>query len=184
MGSVSSTQLAAKCYRAGTELHGANRAAVAQAALTAKQTMLAGAAAVGLRPGAPLPRHRKTKWGVGFDILGVANPTARVRARGPYWWIDRGTKPHVILPRRARQARRGIAVVSALTGAAVSGAAGMTSGSRSNAVLRTPWGPRRWVQHPGAPARPFVTPTMTMIRREIPAVIRAAQRRALISAFR
>lgn len=48
------------------------------------------------------------KIGAGFDMIGVTNPTALVRARGPFHLIERDTKPHTIGPRRRRRGGKAI----------------------------------------------------------------------------
>jgi hypothetical protein len=55
--------------------------------------------------------------GVGYDVKGLSNPTAIVKARGPLHLLEYGTRPHRIEPRRggARAlrvpaARRGFAM--------------------------------------------------------------------------
>src|SRR4051812_10988285 len=44
--------------------------------------------------------RRGAKIGVGFDVVGTANPTALIRARGPYHLLERATKPHPVAARR------------------------------------------------------------------------------------
>jgi hypothetical protein len=48
------------------------------------------------------------KIGAGFDLIGVANPTALVRARGPFHLIERDTKPHTISPRARRRGGKAV----------------------------------------------------------------------------
>jgi hypothetical protein len=51
--------------------------------------------------------RKGAKLSVGFDMKGSGNPTALVRARGPYHLIESDTKAHVIIPRRRRRALAG-----------------------------------------------------------------------------
>lgn len=69
--------------------------------------------------------------GVRYDVRGVKNPTAIVRATGPFHLIESDTKAHEIAPRSRRR------------------------GGGKRAVF-TPYGPKARVQHPGTKGRhPF-----------------------------
>lgn len=67
------------------------------------------------------------KVGAKYTVRGGENVTGLVTATGPLQLIERDTKPHVEIPKRASSSRR-------------------RSGPT---VLSTPYGPRRSVQHPG-----------------------------------
>lgn len=95
--SRSGAELAGKFYRAATILPAANRQAVEQAALFAKEEFIRGAVAAGLRQGGALPKASGARWGARYDVKGTRNPTAMVRYVGPVHWAFSGTKPHTIV---------------------------------------------------------------------------------------
>lgn len=83
---------------------------------------------------------------VRYDVRDAApgHSVAELKAGGPWQLIENAARPHIISSRRARgsAARRGRA---GLLGPVMPGS---TGGGRS-AVIRTPWGARRYVRHPG-----------------------------------
>jgi hypothetical protein len=89
------------------------------------------------------------KVGARYDIKGGDNPTALIRATGPLHILESDTSQHIILPGgvgraqgRSRVARR--AAKQDLYNALFGGSVG--SGATP---LRTPYGPRYRVNHPG-----------------------------------
>lgn len=122
-------QAAARLNRLAVEIEQAGRKAVSKGALDAKNALLASLdnAASGRR----LRNVGKSgaKLGVRYDVKGTSNPTALVRATGPWHLIENPSKPHTITPRK----RGGFKAIG------------------------TPFGPRRSVQHPGVrtPKRPW-----------------------------
>lgn len=121
---------ALRLRKIAAEVEKAQRSAVSHAALEAKTAHLDA-----LRRVVPSARLRNVgksgaRLGVRYDIKGTQNPTALVRATGPWHLIENPIKAHEIRPRRRRGGRR--------------------------AVL-TPDGPRAVVQHPGVrnPKRPW-----------------------------
>jgi hypothetical protein len=93
---------------------------VSAAALAMKKTIVQGAPSrlrgVGKRGG---------RLGVRYEVKRGVEPTAIVRAVGPWQLIESDTKPHTIGPKRRR------------------------ANSRRQAAVLTPYGPRRAVHHPG-----------------------------------
>jgi len=81
--------------------------------------------------------------GARYDIQGVKNPTALVRATGPLHLMDNPTRPHRITAkvRKGRSRRSRSNFYNAIFGGGT-GFAGATP-------LRTPYGPRFSVEHPG-----------------------------------
>jgi hypothetical protein len=86
---------------------------------------------------------RGARVGARYDIEGAANPTALVRATGPLHLLDNPTRAHQITPKvkkgRSRASR-------AAFYNAIFGGEGGFGGTRP---MRTPYGPRYRVNHPG-----------------------------------
>jgi hypothetical protein len=124
----------------------ANRKAVEAAALLMTQAARASIAAgsggdsalsnVGRRGGG-------AKVGARYDVKGTENATALVRATGPLHLLDNPTRPHRITSKvrkgRSRASRESF--YNAIFGGG--------SGFGGAKPLRTPYGPRYSVQHPG-----------------------------------
>ncbi len=100
MASRSAAELAGKFHHAATLIPKANRSAVEESALWAKEAMLRGGVAAGLRRGGALPRASGAKWGARYDIKGTRNPTALIRYVGPVHWAFSGTEDHFIVASR------------------------------------------------------------------------------------
>lgn len=130
---------------------------------------------------------RGSRVGARFDVKGTHNPTALVRAFGPLQLIERDTKPHTILPAgvgratgRSKGARRAAKqeLFNALFG-------GSFSARGSKAVpLRTPYGPRYRVQHPGTTGKHPFEKGVTAVQHKVPKVYQDALKRAMARAFR
>lgn len=80
----------------------ANRVGVEAAALAVKTAVLAELGGVTRLSGVG---RKGAKIGVRYDVRGAANPTALVRATGPFHLIERDTKPHTIPKRRGKSNR-------------------------------------------------------------------------------
>ena len=100
--------------------------------------------------------------GARFDIKGVANPVALIRATGPMQLLERGARPHPIVVRGAPGGRRR---------------------SRGARALRTPYGPRRSVSHPGAPAKHTWSHAVDAAVGDVPKIYRDALRKQLTKYF-
>lgn len=111
-------ELASKFRHAGGAVRGAARDGVGKAALLVKTSVLSQLPTTRLRG----VGKRGAKIGVRYDIKGTQNPTALVRATGPFQLIERDTKAHKIEPKKRRSGKRAIV---------------------------TPQGPRAWAFHPG-----------------------------------
>lgn len=123
-------------------------AAVNKGALAAKN-------AINAQLGRKIPSRRLrnvgkngSKLSVRYDVRGEKNPTALVRAIGPWQIIEDGTKPHIILPKSVGKGGRGKAGKRAAKHALYSALFG-SSGFSGSHPLRTPYGPRFKVNHPG-----------------------------------
>ena len=119
--SITTTQLAAKIVNYGKVIEGAQRKAVADAALMVKrsieqQTMIATKGSMGYsnmdrrltRSGRSVTAKSKAKLTVGYDIVGDKHPTALLVARGAWGLVEFGSDPHVITPRMESIARKGV----------------------------------------------------------------------------
>lgn len=124
---------------------GASRAAVEKAALyvtQAARTSIAAGSGGDSRL-SNVGRAGGARVGARYDVKGTDNPTALVRATGPLHLLDNPTRPHQITAKvrkgRSRAARESF--YNAIFGGS-GGFAGVSP-------LRTPYGPRFRVQHPG-----------------------------------
>lgn len=98
--SRSAAEFSRKITKLATATQKRQRLSVEAGALTAKEIMLAEAAAAGVSPGS---RIAGGKWGVGYDVKGFSNPTAIIRYRGAFHLVDNPTRAHKIGPRRGRR---------------------------------------------------------------------------------
>jgi hypothetical protein len=94
--------------------------------------------------------------GVASDVKQGQTPTAMVRATGPWQLIEGDTDPHVILPRGVGRAKgRSKAARHAARQELYNALFGSGPG-RQVTPLRTPFGPRNRVLHPGTKGKhPF-----------------------------
>lgn len=182
MPSQVGAQVARRMAVVGLEVQKANRTATDRAAFAAKNIIAAEIqkasggdnrlSGVGSAPGARV--------GVRYDVKGTRNPTALVRAIGPLHLLENPTRAHVIIPKatgrskgRTKDARRAAKqeLYSALFG-------GQYAGQKP---MRTPYGPRYRVNHPGTsnPRRPWAKG----LERARPLVKREVDR-AYVNAFR
>jgi len=201
-----------KFQRTGQSIGYANESALTQIGVWGKGEMTAGAVAAGLRLGGALPSHRKSKWGARFEFgqahqlqrrtrastaamtiggaVGTAGGVQRasgasilLRYVGPVHWAFMGTKPHIIMPRgaaRGRARRR-----RAFQGAAFLRALGQDPGQvGTGGVLRTPYGPRPYVNHPGTKGRNTWPATKARLLVGAPRMWRQAQVGAITNLFR
>lgn len=159
--SRSPEELAAKLTRFGRGMPPATREGVRIGALlvaTSIRRELQRAAPSGRLSGVG---RRGARLSVGFDPpKSDTNPTALVRARGPWQLIENPTRPHEIVPKRRRRTR-----------------------NRRPAVL-TPQGPRTRIMHPGTRGK---HPWERGVRSSEHLVRQAVQREfhhALVKAFR
>ncbi|HXR42986.1 MAG TPA: hypothetical protein VN738_11310 [Acidothermaceae bacterium] len=148
-------QFAAQCDKMAAELH-ADRVPVKVVTLAALQ--LKNAALVQLRksvPSARLRNMRNARLTARFDVKtsGAARAFALVQANGPWQIIESDTRPHVILPKKiGRITGRGSkrANREAVFNRVFGGSGAHYPGAKP---LRTPYGPRYRVQHPGTKGR-------------------------------
>lgn len=174
-------ELAGKLAVGARGLQRAQKTAVANAALAAKGVFLTGPPRSGLAVGAPIPRARGKPWTVGYSVKGgPTSPSALIAYRGPVHWVEGGTKPHPVFPKKgARAARRGAKAISALTGQTVTAGAGMSGG-----VLNIPnVGPRRYANSPGGPARPFWHTTKGEARPVATKAVQATLATSMVASF-
>jgi len=202
--SKSVSDLAGKCNKYATAIPKANEVALRQAALAAKEVMIANAATIGgLKVGQPLPKAGKGKWGARYDIKqGLTSRTeagvskdAVLRYIGPVHWAEGGTKPHFITPAGvggSRSSRAGRAAAANLftfmvAGGSVEGVYGGLRRSKASSgrarALKVGGQFAMWAKHPGAKARPFWSPTKAQIAVQTPRVFQAAYTGALVRTF-
>ena len=148
MAQSPAAQVALRMTKLTREVRGASDTAVTRAAFDAKKIIERE-----IRSVAPSGRLRNVgssgaKIGVRYNVKGATNPTALVRAYGPIHLIENPIQPHTIIPRgvgrargRTRAARRQAKqdLYNALFGSQYAGVK----------PLRTPYGPRYRVRHPG-----------------------------------
>lgn len=175
-----SSAVASRMAKMGLEVQRAQRTAMNKAALEAKK-VLAGSISkavpsgrlrnVGSPPGARV--------GVKYDVKGTKNPTALVRAIGPLHLVENPIRPHLIIPKKTGRGAKGRgsrrqnqqALYDALFGSKYAGVKPM----------RTPYGPRYRVSHPGVstPTRPWAKGM-----KQVPVPVRRALERSYLDAFR
>lgn len=180
--SASPAELGGKFAKAANNLATAQRIAVANAALMAKETLQVAPVPRGL-PTTGLTsngyRKKPIPWGVRYDVKGNLNATALVRMWGmpPYLW-ERGSYRHPggwpITPKKAGGTR-------ASRAARVASGAGLKNGK---AALKLPNGYVPYVKnHPPFKPRPFFGAAKATIVKGVPKVTQATYRRALIQSF-
>lgn len=165
---TSSKDLAAKFDKMARTIPDANVRALNQASLAAKETMLAGAMAAGLKPGAPLPHATGKRWGVRYDIKGYQNATSIISFFGKVHWINSGTKDHWVTSKKlgGSRASRGQR--------AEDGELGKRAG------IRTPQGIRSRAHIKGARGRHFWPAVKAKLIAQSPPIFSAAYRSGLI----
>lgn len=107
------------------------------------------------------------KVGARFDVKGTQNPSALIRATGPLHLLDNPTSPHVIVPRSLRKGRS-----RSSRGDFYNALFGGGSGFGSAKPLRTPYGPRMRVQHPGTRGKRTFWRAIDNVRPLIPITFR------------
>ena len=95
----SAAQLAAKMNRYATTIPRVNKRAVESSALLMKDTALAELDKVAPRRKVNVGRSG-SRLGVRYDVKGIGNPTALVRATGPWQIVENDTRAHVIAAAR------------------------------------------------------------------------------------
>lgn len=150
--SRSVSELAGKLTRAGDAIDGAAKDGVSKAALLVKTSVLAQLQAAGVRNGRLRGVGAKgARIGVRYDVRGTKNPTALVRATGPFHLIERTTQPHEITPK----------------------------GKKKQALSIPGIGPRARANHPGSPGRhPWRLGVQAAVPK-VPPVMMAEQVRSL-----
>lgn len=97
--SRSATELATKLRHAGGAIDGAAKDGVRKSALFVKQSVISEMHGVSRLRGVG---KKGAKIGVRFDVKGTQNPTALVRATGPFHLLERDTRAHDITPRKKK----------------------------------------------------------------------------------
>lgn len=139
------SDLAAKLNRAATAIARADKTAVERTALKIKRAAeVERNRAVGSDGRMSNVGRSGARLGVRYDLRAGQNPSAVVRATGPWQLVENNTRSHLVTSRYARgtRARRSRA---GLFGPQQPGA--LRGGRR--AVILTPWGYRRYARHPG-----------------------------------
>lgn len=98
---------------------------------------------------------RGARVGARYDVKGIGNPTALVRATGPMQLLERDTSAHVILPRRRRGKR----------------------------AILTPDGPRRSAHHPGTSGKRTWSKAVERVVDDVPRIYQAELRNQLRKFF-
>lgn len=178
--STSFEQLANKFGTVKADLGKVTQGATVAAAQAAKEVFLTSAAAA---TGGDLRLSQVgrngAKLGVNYKIIGKGlDASARIRATGPWHLVEYRLGPHVITSKRAGGSRRSRARRFE------EGAAGEGIGGGRHAMLRTPYGPRPFVIHPGTshPAKPW-TRAVPIVSRTTPVVYERAAQALLIKVF-
>lgn len=116
---------------------------------------------------------RGARVGARYDVRGTQNPTALVYATGPLHLLDNPTRPHQITPKvkkgRSRASRA--AFYNAIFGG--------EGGFGSARPLRTPYGPRYRVQHPGTKGKRTWQRSIDRAEPFLPKIFAEQQRREL-----
>lgn len=165
---TSSKDLARKFQNAARAVPDANLRALNQASLAAKETMLAGALAAGLKPGGPLPHATGKRWGVRYDIKGYQNALALITFFGKVQWINSGTKDHWVTSKK-------------LGGSRASRSTRAEDGELGKRVgISTPQGIRSRARIKGARGRHFWPAVKQKLITQSPPIFAAAQRTGLL----
>lgn len=180
MPSQVSRGVAGRVAKIGFEVQKANKTSVTRAAFVAKDMIQHEIKRV-----APSGRLRNVgsspgaKIGVRYDVKGTKNPTALVRAIGPLHLLENPISPHVIIPKKVGRGAKGRgsrrenkqALYDALFGGTYAG----------QKPMRTPYGPRFRVEHPGVQNQP--RPWAKGVQRARPMVKREVDR-TYVNAFK
>lgn len=119
------------------------------------------------------------KVGARYDVKGTQNPSALIRATGPLHLLDNPTRPHVIVPRGLKKGRS-----RASKGDFYNALFGGGSGFGSAKPLRTPYGPRYRVQHPGTRGKRTFWRGIDAARPLVPITFRTEVSRQMVRHFR
>jgi hypothetical protein len=117
------------------------------------------------------------KVGVRYDIKGAQNPTALIRATGPLHILDNPTSPHQIMSKVKKGRSR------ASRGAFYNALFGGDGGFGAAKPLRTPYGPRYRVQHPGTKGKRTFWRAIDNVRPLIPITFRTEVARQMSRSF-
>lgn len=196
MTSGTSRELAAKFYALADGVGKANKDAVTQVLLFAKEEFIKGGVAAGLRKGGNLPSHSKAKWGARFDegsvgkVSGRSNYMGRVRYVGPVHWAFGGAGRHIIAARRLATRRKAQGLTGRIGATVAFGGSNRgvfgrrrTSG-RGALAITVPGadGPRAYAFHPGMKGRNVWPVVKNRVERGAPKVFPAAYRGAMFRA--
>ena len=124
-------------------------------------------------------RQGGAKVGARFDVKGTQNPSALIRATGPLHLLDNPTKPHTIVPRGLKKGRS-----RASRGDFYNALFGGGSGFGSAKPLRTPYGPRYRVQHPGTRGKRTFWRGIDAARPLVPLTFRTEVSRQMVRHFK
>lgn len=170
-------EFAVDAYAMAADLPNAMSAATAQAALVVTNTVRAEITQDS--GGDNVLSGMGAKVGARFDVRPGSEPTALIRATGPLQILESDTQPHGILPAgvgraqgRTKAARR--AAKQGLYDALFGGSYG--SGTKP---LRTPYGPRYRVSHPGTSGKRTWSRGIDKAIPKVPKVYQAALAKAL-----
>lgn len=190
----SAAELSLKFTRLATTFPRANREAVENAALAAKEDFEAAYSSAGIRPRQTKIAGREWR-GVRYDVKGATNATAIIRATRPIHLVDNPTKPHFIAAKglggsrrsrtgRAKAIRTGGALSALGTfGGGPSGFGGLRGGGKGAKALKVPFGYRAYVFHPGTAGKGVFKRTKPKVARAMPRVFAASHRTSLAKTF-
>lgn len=128
---------------------------------------------------------RGVRLGVGYDVRGYENATAKIQPRpqGPWKVLEAGAKPHPIVRGVTKRQAGFAAALGAMTGSTVD--AGTLVGSvKKRKALKLPQGFRYGVNSPGAKAKHTWRSGITKAGPRAIEVFKAAYQRALAEAFK
>jgi len=179
--STSFEQLAGKLNRVSSNLTSTTQKATGSACKAAKDVFLVSVS--GATGGdAKLSQVGKNgaRLGVNYRVVGKGDDVqGRVRATGPWHLVEYAINAHLITSKRAGGSRRSRARRFE------EGATGEGIGGGRSAMLRTPYGPRPYVIHPGTrnPKKPWqrAVPVVTKI---VPIAYQKAINELMVGVFR
>lgn len=123
----------------------------------------------------------RRRYGVRYKTEQGPMPSVKVYAYGPPAYITHyGARPHFIFSRQNKvrvKRKLGQTRTGALTARAASDRALV-------GVVRTPFGPRASVRHPGVKARPFWPQVEAIVYREAPRIMRREMAAGMVRHFR
>lgn len=168
---LTASEVSGRIYGMADGVVSARREAIFQTALAAKAIHVSHIRRAGVET---LSGMGGAKIGARFDVKGFKNPTALVKATGPAHIVNNPTVGHGIASRRfgGSRKRRGQRALSRQLGRFIPGAG-----------IRTPFGPKAWVSHPGTRGKGFWQKGQREVARKTPELYMKSHNRAVFASF-